>query len=390
MTGKPVARNGQKAAEGRPHPVASRSTILIVEDDSALRQIISSILELEGYAVLEAENGESALSMLKEGAVHLILSDVNMPGMDGYELFEQVRAHAAWAQIPFIFLTGKDERQEIRHGMAMGADDYLTKPFEPDELLSAVKIRLKRSAESQAAIRTAHELRDTIIRTLSHELRTPMALIMGYGELLEYNVQDMSDEEFHQSLGALRRGSKRLMDTVESCLLLSKLKAGATADLFDVAPREMAEPDEQLIYILDAFKNQAAAQNVSLDLRPGSAGVTLAVNHESFVEIVNRLVDNAIKFSKKEGGRVVLTTRQEEGFWRLDVADEGVGIDSDQLPLLFVSFGQVDREKMEQQGCGLGLSIVQELVKLYGGRVAVESELGQGSCFTVLLPLATP
>lgn len=390
MTGKPVARNGQKTAEGRPHPVASRSTILIVEDDSALRQIISSILELEGYAVLEAENGESALSMLKEGAVHLILSDVNMPGMDGYELFEQVRAHAAWAQIPFIFLTGKDERQEIRHGMAMGADDYLTKPFEPDELLSAVKIRLKRSAESQAAIRTAHELRDTIIRTLSHELRTPMALIMGYGELLEYNVQDMSDEEFHQSLGALRRGSKRLMDTVESCLLLSKLKAGATADLFDVVPREMAEPDEQLIYILDAFKNQAAAQNVSLDLRPGSAGVTLAVNHESFVEIVNRLVDNAIKFSKKEGGRVVLTTRQEEGFWRLDVADEGVGIDSDQLPLLFVSFGQVDREKMEQQGCGLGLSIVQELVKLYGGRVAVESELGQGSCFTVLLPLATP
>ncbi len=389
MTGKPVARDGKRAESGWHQNVPGK-TILVVEDDTALSQIISSILELEGYAVLEAENGEAALSMLKESTVHLILSDVNMPGMDGYELFEQVRANAAWAQIPFIFLTGKDERYEIRHGMEMGADDYLPKPFEPDELLSAVKIRLKRSAESQAAIRTAHELRDTIIRTLSHELRTPMALIMGYGELLEYNVQDMSDEEFHQSLGALRRGSKRLMDTVESCLLLSKLKAGTTADLFDVVPRETAEPDEQLIYILDAFKNQAAAQNVSLDLRPGSAGVTLAVNHESFVEIVNRLVDNAIKFSKKEGGRVVLTTQQEEGFWRLDVADEGVGIHSDQLPLLFVSFGQVDREKMEQQGCGLGLSIVQELVKLYGGRVSVESELGQGSCFRVLLPLATP
>ena len=389
MTETVLQGQREKPIEGGHPQDTVLQTILVVEDDPILRQVISSILEGKGHRVLETSDSEAALSELKESSPHLILSDVMMPGMDGFMFYEQVRANPAWSQIPFIFLTARDQQTDIRHGMELGADDYLTKPFEPEELLAAVRIRLARATESQETISKATAaLRDTIIRTLSHELRTPVALVMGYGELLEESFREMSDDDFHKSLCALRRGSERLMHLVEDCLLLSKIESGTAADLRNAMSQETAEPDGQVAHIIDAFESQAAAKNVSLFLKGGAPGATIATNRQSFAEIIRRLVENAIKFSKKEGGQAVLTTHQDGDFWVLDVVDDGIGIRSDALHLVFDTFRQVDRDKMEQQGCGLGLAVVRGLTELYGGRVAVESEPNKGSRFTVWLPLA--
>jgi signal transduction histidine kinase len=389
MTAKALHGDRDETVEEGHQQRMVPQTILVVDDDPMLRQVISSILVDEGHRVLEAGDGEATLSMLQESSPHLILSDVMMPGMDGFTLYKQVRANPMWATIPFIFLTAQDQRSNVRRGMELGADDYLTKPFEPEELLVAVKVRLERATESQAAVSKATaELRDTIIRTLTHELRTPLAQVMGYGELLEVHFQDMSHDQFHDSLSALRRGSERLMHLVEDCLLLSKLESGATADLRNATAQELAEPDDQVAHIIDTFEGQAAASNVSLLLKRGASGATLAVNRQSFVEIVSRLVDNAIKFSKRQGGQAVLSTRQDGEYWVLDVVDDGVGIRADALHMVFDTFRQVDRDRLEQQGCGLGLAVVRGLVDLYGGRVTVESEPDKGSRFTVWLPLA--
>ena len=125
----------------------SQSLILVVEDDPNMLQIITILLEDEGYLTLEADSGEAALSLLQSNRPDLIVSDVMMPGMSGYDLFEEIRKHTEWGQIPFIFLTAKGQRADVRRGMGLGADDYLTKPFEPGELLAAVQVRLARSAE---------------------------------------------------------------------------------------------------------------------------------------------------------------------------------------------------------------------------------------------------
>jgi len=365
-------------------------TILVVDDEQGMCDVICSILEEEGYRVLQADDGETALAILEKERPSLILSDVTMPGMDGFALYAWVHATSQWFQIPFIFITARDQMIDVRHGMELGADDYLIKPFEPEALVAAVKVRLARAAATEAAIyRGTQNLRDTILRTLSHELRTPLTLLMGYGELLETSAQRLNDGGFFGLLQGLRTGSERLLHLVESFLLLSKLESGALQGPGEALQKQTFQPDTLVANVVQDFQSRAAARQVFLTLHRGAAGACITADPQCFMEIVRHLVDNAIKFSKTKGGDIVLSTRTDHAHWVLDVADQGVGIRPDALGYTFQAFRQVDREKMEQQGAGLGLAIVRGLVQLHGGQVDVESELGRGSTFTVWLPLVT-
>ncbi len=366
-----------------------RPTILVVEDDPNMLEIIAFLLEDDGYEVFLASSGETALFLIQQDRPDLIISDVTMPGMDGFDLYERIRARVDWAQIPFIFLTARGQRADVRKGMELGADDYLVKPFEPEELLAAVKVRLARAAEAQAAIdMAAASLQEQIIRTLTHEFRTPLALVVGYTELLESTGQRLSETDFQTVLHGLHLGSERLKGLVEDFLLLSRLNTGSLAREIQQRPRATAKPDRVVGMVLEELESQAAAQNVSIASKERATDLIIAVGPLHLAEIIRRLVDNAIKFSKKEGGKVFVTTRQEEGFWVLDVIDEGIGIPKESLSWIFEAFRQVNREEMEQQGSGVGLTIVRGLVEVYGGRMAVDSALGQGSTFSVWLPLA--
>jgi two-component system sensor histidine kinase/response regulator len=372
-----------------PGDDAAQPIVLVVDDDPQMREVVSLVLGDEGYRVLQAGHGEAALSLMEHARPDLILSDAMMPGMDGFTLCKQVRAHPQWSHIPFVFLTARGQRTDLRHGMDLGADDYLMKPFEPEELLSAIRARLGRAAQAQTGIRKAtDELRDTVIRTLSHEFRTPLTLILGYTELLEANTSGLTDQEFHEFLQGLRAGSGRLENLVEDFLLLSQLQTGAFADQRRRLPRQMVEPDRVVSRTLERFASQASARNVELALHAWAAGTLVAMGEQDLTEIVRRLTDNTIKFSKQGGGQVALSTRQEEGFWVLDVADTGIGMPQEALSWIFEAFRQVDRPRMEQQGAGLGLAIVRGLAELYGGCVTVKSEPGKGSTFTVRLPVS--
>jgi two-component system sensor histidine kinase/response regulator len=363
--------------------------VLVVDDEPEMRQVVSLVLGDVGYQVLQASSAETALSLLEHTSPDLILSDGMMPGMDGFTFCEQVRANPKWSQIPFIFLTARDQRNDLRHGMDLGADDYLMKPLEPEELLSAIRARLGRAAQAQIALHEATvELRDTIMRALSHEFRTPLSLVLGYTELMEASVQGITDQEFHDFLQGLRAGSERLVNLVEDFLLLSRLETGAFASQRCQGPHQMAEADPVASHVLERFESLASARNIRLTLHAGAPGALVALGAHDLTEIVRRLIDNAIKFSKEKNGKVVLSTRQEEGLWILDVADTGIGIPQDALSWIFEAFRQVDRAKMEQQGAGLGLAIVRGLTEHFKGHLTVESELGKGSIFTVRLPLS--
>jgi two-component system sensor histidine kinase/response regulator len=366
-----------------------QQTILVVEDEPYILEIVSFLLTDEGYRVLQATNGLDALDIVSYEKPDLIISDVKMPGMDGFALCEQVRQDPDLAQIPFIFLTAKSERGDIRHGMGLGADDYLIKPFEPEELLSAVSARFARAAQTQAAIdRAGADLQDSIIRTLTHEFRTPLALIVGYTELLESGGQEMIVRDLENILEGLHVGSARLMTLVEDFLLLSKLSTGALQRHVAVGC-EPISPDLVVSSRMAEAANKANSRQVVLLTDCQAPAARIAILREHLVEIVDRLVDNAIKFSKPAGGKVTVTTALDEKGWRLMVVDEGIGIRAEALQWIFEAFRQVDRNKLEQQGSGVGLTIVRGLVEGYGGVITVQSVPGEGSTFSIWLPCAT-
>ena len=363
-------------------------TILVVEDEPGILRIVTYLLEEHGYNVLQATEGLSALALVERQSPDLIISDIKMPGMDGFTLCERVRANPALVQTPFIFLTAREQRSDMRRGMGLGADDYLTKPFEPEELLSAVRVRLARAAQTRAAIGQADaDLQDKIIRALTHEFRTPLSLVMGYTELLESNGPELDEAEFTKVLQGLHTGSRRLMDLVEDFLLLSKIRAGVIARETGSDRVRCPTPDLVVRTVVEQFRKPATSRSVSLEIDCGSGDPTLNIREEHLSEIASRLVDNAIKFSKRDGGRVEVTTSSQEDMWLLSVSDEGMGIQGEALSWIFEAFRQVDRGRLEQQGSGIGLTIVRGLVEAYGGAVHVHSTPGQGSTFYASLPV---
>src|SRR3954451_9401219 len=180
--------------------------ILVVEDDAALLDGLRDILELAGYEVWTGRNGYEGLAVLEQRVPDLIVSDINMPRMDGYQFYSQVRARPDWISLPFIFLTAKSEKVDIRQGKMLGADDYIPKPCEEADLIVAVQAKLNRSAQLGAAHnRQVADLKRTILPTLNHECRTPLTYITTYADML--GEDKISTDERKEFMRGIQAGS---------------------------------------------------------------------------------------------------------------------------------------------------------------------------------------
>ena len=366
-----------------------KGTILVVEDDVLMLIGVSEMLRSAGYQVIGAEDGLAGLKALQQTRPDLIISDIMMPNLDGYGFLRKVRENPQWLDIPFIFLTAKGEKMDVRQGKQLGVDDYVTKPFDPEDLLVPVRARLKRAQELQAvAAGQMTQLRQVVLNTLSHEFRTPLTLIRGYTELMT-ETEGVEAQELKYFLRGLRNGSERLNRLVEDFLFLISLETGEMAESF--APRRQPVSPEIVVRQV-AFTYRAElsppADSLKLNVELPASLPEVMGDAEYLVDALGRLVDNAIKFSKPEGGEIRLRAAQEGAWVRLEVEDQGIGIPAAELPRLFEPFHQVNRKRMEQQGAGIGLVIAKGLVELHGGRIEVESELGVGSRFSILLPVA--
>ncbi len=366
----------------------NKQRILVVDDHEPLLKAIQGILEEEGYAVSTASDGTKALEVMEKVRPNLIVADIMMPRMDGYALYEAIRAQPEWVTIPFIFLTAKAEREDKLKGKGMGAEDYLTKPFDPQELVVAVGSRLGRAkAIREASDAQFDELKRQIATVLGHELRTPLTYVRGYTELALEEVP--STEDLQDFLQGIKRGADRLNRLVEDLMQMIQIDTGRTANEF----RDLAQlhPDLESILIttIQRHKRIAAEQSVTLELavEPNLPPVLLCP--PIFMNALSRLLSNAIKFSRGDGKRVKVSASTSDKWVEVAVSDEGIGIAEHELPLLFKRFQQIRREEMEQQGAGLGLALADELVKLHSGEITVESAFGEGSTFTIHLPIPT-
>jgi two-component system, sensor histidine kinase and response regulator len=359
--------------------------VLVVEDDFAMAGGICDVLELAGYDVQVAHNGREALNAIAGRVPDLIVSDIMMPEMDGYQLFSEVRAQSDWLSIPFIFLTAKGQKSDIRLGKTMGAEDYLVKPFDWEDLLVAVQSRLKRAQTLKQVSQTElNALKNRILNTLSHEFRTPLTYITGYADLLQEG--DLTPDQLRQFLARLQSGSTRLFRLVEDFLFLVSLEAGEAQTAYVLQRDLFGEWADMVDRAMARHSDKAAAHHVTLS-REVAAGIPKMVIHAGYIEdATSRLLDNAIKFTVNKPGRVQVQVAPHDGGVIIRVSDEGIGISEANLSKLFKPFHQVDRETYEQQGAGVGLAIVKGIADLHGGKVDVSSQLGQGCTFSIWLP----
>ena len=365
---------------------AQGQRILVVEDDPAMAGGIRDVLELAGYQVRVAHHGRQALDEIGEQLPDLIVSDIMMPEMDGYELFKRVRANPDWILIPFIFLTAKGQKSDIRLGKTMGAEDYLVKPFDWEDLLVAARSRLERAqALERASQSELSALKNRILNTLSHEFRTPLTYITGYTDLLQ--EPDLTPDQLRQFLKRLQSGSARLSRLVEDFLLLVSLEAGEAHTAYMLQRDHFSEWSAMIQRILTRYTEKASAHKVTLSADV-AADLPAMIIHAAFIEdAISRLVDNAVKFMIGKEGRVHVSVSQKDGGVRISVADEGIGISEQDAAKVFHSFHQVDRETHEQQGAGVGLAIARGVVDLHGGKIEMTSRAGEGSTFSIWLPV---
>lgn len=365
--------------------------ILVVEDHKPLLDALRMILERAGYTVLTATDGQKGLEVMERARPDLIVADIMMPNMDGYAFYQAVRARPDGLTIPFIFLTARTTREDILRGKGMGAEDYLTKPFDPEELLVVVRSRLRRAEEVQQATASEFErLKQQIVTILSHELRTPLTYITGYTELALEELPSLSLQALQQFLEGIRHGSDRLNRLVQDLLTLIRLDTGQAAAEFRLLAYPWENFAELVRQTVQRYESLAAQSGITLDVRVLPTMSPVPLCELFFTDALGRLVDNAIKFSRGKGKRVVVQAGVAGDWVEVSVSDEGVGIRPEEIPHIFERFRQIDRERMEQQGVGLGLAIARELIRLHGGDITVESVHGAGSRFTIRLPLTTP
>jgi len=370
-----VVGDEQQERLPRPAPagIASRSKILIVDDNTRNLNILRTILSPH-YIVDSASSGEEALAVACATKPDLVLLDIMMPGIDGYETCRRLRAdrRLRWAKI--IMVSAKAMVSERLQGYEAGAHDYVTKPFDEEELLAKVRVHLR-----MKSIEEVNDLKTAFLGLFQHETRTPLTGILGAAELLLDDVP-IDTASRRELAGMIHESAARLHDLLARVLMLAELKAG-------VQPFEPSAVDLPIV-VGDAIATTAARasdRRVTVQATRLEAA-TVRVDREWMTTAIRGLLDNAIRFSAPDM-TVVVEVVTVDGRARLTVADRGPGIAAEFLPSLFDEFISADMAH-HHDGAGLSLAIARRIVEAHEGHIGVESEPGAGSTFTIDLPLA--
>ena len=358
--------------------------VLVIDDEEWLREMIHLALKQKGFEVIEAVNGADGIEKARRELPDLILCDVNMDKVDGYLTLSSLRTEAPTAAIPFILMTGLADNAGMRHGMELGADDYLPKPFTADALYAAVEARLKKAqtVRDEAERKLAH-LRDNISLMLPHEMRTPLNGILAYGEILTSEAATLKPNEVVEIGHVIHQSGRLLERLIENFLIYAQLELVA-ADPQNVSALRIGRTEHPVALIEKHAANHAAQANRSRDLSVEPGDIPVPMAEEYLAKVVDELVQNAFKFSQP-GTPVQVKLNEAFNSVALTVADQGCGFSAEQISRVG-AYMQFDRKMHEQQGQGLGLTIAKRLVELHGGTLSIESEKGAGATITAKLP----
>jgi two-component system, sensor histidine kinase and response regulator len=364
--------------------------ILVIEDELSVGSNILEILESGGFAGLLATNGKMGVQLAKEQVPDLIVCDIMMPDMDGYAVLEALRAQLETAAIPFIFLTAKTTRDDVRHGMNLGADDYITKPFRRTELLDAIAVRLAKATALKQLQHQVQELqqtnieKDELILTVSHDLRAPLANIKLIAETLKITPNLDQQEQY---LSILELVCEQGNDLINNLLVWRQLQEEKYTFSFETFSLQywlpgMLEPFE----VRTGDREQLFQVNIPSDLP------FITTDPISLKRILTELLNNACKYTFP-GGKIAFQVLYQPDKSAtatssiIFIIGNEAEIPASDLPRIFEKFYRISQgDYHHQSGTGLGLTIVEKLVEQLEGTIQVESHEGW-TTFTVYLPV---
>jgi len=351
----------------------TRFKVLVVDDDPLNLGILEEIIG-DQYEMESAESGEAALAILPRFCPDMILLDIMMPGIDGYEVCRRIRENARYKYTKIILISGKALAAERIEGYGVGADDYVTKPFVAEELEAKIRVflRLKRTEELD-------KVKTELLMLFSHETRTPLNGIISMSEFLQ-NDSSLS-EKVRNHIRIINESGYRLLDFVEKASTLCNLKYNSKLS----TQRESVATHLKSILTIVEYNLESEKKNISFNLTVKN-NVKIACDWNLVVKAFQFVLDNAVKFSPDNGVISVELDTGHSSCW-VRITDQGEGIPPEWINKIFDEFAIRDILH-HNKGLGLSLAITRHIMELHGGEISVKSEPGQGAAFTFTFPLA--
>lgn len=354
--------------------------VLVVDDITKNLQVVGTLLRNAGYEVMPTTSGAQALERVRVQLPDLILLDLMMPEMDGLEVCQRLKAEEATRQIPVIFLTASNEMEHLVRGFEVGAVDYVTKPFNPPELLARVQTHIE-LRQARERLREMNEEKNEFMGIAAHDLRNPLAAIQGYAEMVVEDAQELAHRELEGNGERIRETAKRMAEMVQNLLDANRIERGEMR--LQLEPTEMTS---LVTSVVETQRPRAAAKQQTLRLEGAAGPVSVVADPNVMVQVLENLVSNAVKYSPP-GKDILVRVRREAGRVRCDVRDEGPGLSAEDQKRLFGKFARLSAKPTGgEHATGLGLSIVKKMVEAMNGRVWCESEPGRGATFSVEFP----
>lgn len=360
--------------------------ILIIDDAEFILESTSTLLRFEGYEVYTASDGKTGIQTALEVKPDLILCDISMPGIDGFQVLSKIRETPEIATVPFIFLTAFTEKQNMRLGMEKGADDYLVKPYTRDELISALEAQWKKFKNIERQVQEKiEEVGRNLNYALPHEFRTVLNQVIGSAKYLTTNAGDIEKDEIIELGNDIIHSAQRLMKITENFLVFIRIESFASNPEKRRRLRE-ARTDEPAAMLVDIASLLAAKYDRydDIDVEGIAENIYIEIATDSFHKIIDELIDNAFKFSEK-GKKIKITITANDDKFYASITDQGRGMTQEQIDNIG-AYRQFERQIYEQQGVGLGLIIAKRLVELHDGEFSITSEVGVGTNVTFTLP----
>jgi signal transduction histidine kinase len=401
--GRQADVTGDRSAETEHSGELVGSRVLLADDNADMRDYAARLLRSQGWIVETVADGTAALAAARRETPDLVLSDVMMPGLDGFGLLRALRADSRTQTTPVILLSARAGEESRVEGLDRGADDYLVKPFLAQELVARVRSHLslarlrstayaaadRARAEAEAARRDAEQAnraKSDFLAAMSHELRTPLNAIAGYVQLLEMGVHGPMSDSQREILHRVQRSEHHLLSLINDVLNFVKLEAGRVE--YDLRTVDLADVVAAAAPIVAP---QLESKRIAFDWRVAPETLVWA-DEDKLRQIVLNLLTNALKFTEPNGRVTVDAVVDEDAdVVSLRVSDTGIGIPAEKQQAIFDPFVQVHRHfTRSTEGTGLGLAISRDLARGMGAEVRVQSEVGKGSVFTLTIPRHAP
>jgi two-component system sensor histidine kinase/response regulator len=360
-----------------------KASILIVDDTIDNLRLMTSMLSQQGYEARPVPNGRLALQAVEHDPPDLILLDINMPAMNGYEVCERLKAQASTRDIPVIFVSALDETMDKVKAFGVGGSDYVTKPLQYEEVFARVECQLAlRRAHleletSYRNLRELEQLRDNLVHMIVHDMRSPLGVLLAHGFFLKQNLGTRISPEHAQDIDALLEAGERLESMASNVLDVSRLESARMP-----VEATSCDLDELVQTVVGSLQALQPERSIVVDTR---GSVATRCDRVLIMRVIENLIGNGLKHTPA-GRPLHVSILEERASVRVSVQDEGPGIPADFQDKVFEKFGALAVPRQHFHSVGLGLAMCKLTLAAHGGAIGVESQEGHGSRFWFTLP----